>query len=469
MSSTASSGYAPGAVPPASDWNWMDWRQGQWVRHLDEANLRGADLFDDATGNVYRVSATAPTYGVGQPLTQKPSGSGVYWFEGARLVVDPSNPDWPAQTFAAGSTNYVHIRPQQATTARETVPEILVNTFASVLTYATILQVVAGGATVTSVTDLVDQGIAADLPWTHLAEVVINPAAGGPASLEVQFPNSVLTPGVKIGPQGGATQDALQVTGGSAGGAVVAEASGADTMTVTQTGASACINATNTGGGIGYAATVATTGAGVSVQASGGANGLFTSVVGGGSPLINVPVALAPTTPTNGDMYLLSGGGNLASRYREGGVTYFNHSSQDGPTPSFSQSITTTTLGPSTGPTTLQTVNYFMRQGGTYRMVFQCLHGGDENCSTLVSYDCRVNGAALPGANARVFDPPLGCYQFNVFPGVAYYTGTFYYVYDYVSALADGTYTIDFRATTTAGFNNRIFTNKTIEIFCIYS
>lgn len=467
MSSTASSGYAPGAVPPASDWNWMDWRQGQWVRHLDESNLRGADLFDAATGNVYRVSATAPTYTVAGPLTQTPSGSGVYWFEGARLVVDPSNPDWPAQTFAAGSTNYVHIRPQQATTARETVPEILVNTTAIVAGYATILQVVTGGATVTSVTDLVSQGIAADLPWTHLAEVVINPATGGPASLDVQFPNSVLNPGVKISPQGGATQDALQVTGGSTGGAVVAEASGADTMTVTQTGASACINATNTGGGIGLAATVATTGAGVSVQASGGANGLFSSVTGGGSPLILVPVALGPTVPTNGDLYLLSGGGVSALRYREGGVTRFAHASQDGPAPFYTINAATQTMPPSTGPTTIASTSYAFRQGGVYRIVWSCIHGGVTTSTTRLSYDCRINGVAQSGANARTFDPPYGIYQANV--GGTEFTGTWWYSTHYTHALADGNYTVDFRVTASAGVGNRQVANRILEIICIYS
>ena len=468
MSSTASSGYAPGAVPPASDWNWMDWRQGQWVRHLDEANLRGADLFDDATGNVYRVSATSPTYTVAGPLTQTPSGSGVYWFEGARLVVDPSNPDWPAQTFAAGSTNYVHIRPQQATTARETVPEILVNTSASVATYATILRVVTGGATVTSVTDLVDQGISADLPWTHLAEVVISPAAGGPSSLDVQFPNSVLNPGAWIRPQGGATQDALRVTGGSAGRAIVAEASGAATIQVSQTGASACISAQNTGGGIGVAATVATSGAGVSVQATGGANGVFVDASGGGgAPLIMTPLPLAPTTPTDGEIFLQSGAAHLGHKWRVDGVRRTSYASQDGIGSVFAQNTATLTVGPST-TSTLATVNATLRNGGLYRLTFYCLHGGVYTATTRVRYECRVNGVALPGANLITVDPPVGAWQFNT-GGTAQNTGCYYFTYPYFSLLADGIYAIDLRATVTAGTGNRQFTSRMVEVFCLYS
>ncbi len=462
----ASSGWAYAEKPTHGDLNWILWSQGEWQEHFHERVLRASDLLD-TTSTVYRLSRTALDYLVGGPLTQTPTASAVYLWQGARLVLDSAAVG--SQTFAALSTNYVHIRPQQAGTSRDPGPEILVSTNPAESGYATILVVVTGAATVTSVAEAtVQDGPRVVAPFEFRESVAINQQSGGPAALEVVYEDSMVAPGVRIAPSGTATQNALRVEPPSGAVAVLAVGTSTDSILVAdQAGTGRAIYATKSGpsGIVIEAEALGAAGTALQVTASAGADGVvIDSTAGGGAPLVVTPSALGPSSPGDGAIWTLQGQTYAAVRFRESSKDYLVHASQDGPLPQIAMTTGTSTLAAGSGTTTIQSLSAYLRSGGTYRIIWSCLHGRTAGTTAVPSYTCRVNGVAEAGANARAVWIPEG----TVMVGTNF-TGTWYYPAIYTWAGADGFVTIDMRITMSAGTSSCTFANRAIVVETIYA
>jgi hypothetical protein len=464
----ASTGYALAAIPTHSDINWLFWSYGVWLRFLQSFYMRCSDVWATNPAQVYRLSRTALAWQVGGPLSQFPSQSAVYLWGGQRLAVYASQS--VAQVFAPATTNYVHLRAQPSETSRDPQPEILVSTNSSEVGYATVSVVVTGAATISSVTEAtVVDGYRVLAPADHRAPVEITPSTGGGAALAIAYRNSGIAPGVTIAPQVGALQTALSVQAPSANRAILANGTSSDNiLEVSQAGVGRALYATKSGasGIVAEVEAVGAAGIALQVTASAGADGIeIDSTAGGGNPLVVEPSALGPTVPRNGSIYPLLGLGYAAWRFREGGKSYIIHASQDGPLPQRVLNTSTSTLNGGSGTTTIQTISAYFRNGGTYRIEWDVVHGRTFGSTAQCAYTCRIGGAAQSGANALNFAIPD--------PGAVaagtYFVGTFRYFTLYVHGGADGFVTVDFQVTMTAGTNAHTFTNRSISIETIYA
>lgn len=485
---TASNGYGAFAEVPHEDFNWLFWRGGLWAKYLDEASVHASDIHDPGTGYAYRISAAGVAATVAGGLAQQLASGGVYLLDGARLEVIPASVG--TLTYADNTTNYIHIR-SSADTERRNCADVLVSTNASEAGYQRVQDVVTLAGVVTASTEptggpgpvevwLPEQIPTAKTGWLSIDQ---DPALwGGPEGLRVDFANSLsVAAGVVFAAKAGATQGAVQIepdVAGAFGVRVLSPGAGAPVLVQadqTGIGSNYAGQFTHSDGGIALLAQAAQGGGGAAGKAlrvnadSGAAGAEFASInAAAQAPVRIVPQALAPATPTEGDIHVSAGGAWTALRFLESGLLRSVFSGQDGIAPYILLSTGTITLPPSTGPTNLQAGNYFFRQNGQYLVLVGCLQGGDANVSTLVQYDVRINATALPGVNARVVDPAFGQYQANTGLG-PYFTSYFAYPTIYTHLLADGSYAVDFRATTTAGLNDREFTNRVILIFALTS
>lgn len=463
----ASAGYAYAEKPTHGGLNWLLWDQAEWTKHLHAQVLRASDLLD-TTATVFRLTRSSLDYLVGGPLTQTPTSGGVYLWQGIRLSLDPAV--LGAQTFAAGSTNYVHIRAQQATTSRDPSPEVLVSLNQAESGYAAILVVTTGGATVTAVSEpALQDGPRVVAPLEFGESVRIEQTTGGPAALEVVYKNSGVAPGVRIAPGAGATQAALRVESPSADSAILAVGtSTSDLVVLDQSGTGRALYATKSGpsGIVAEVEALGAAGTALQVTASAGADGVvIDSTAGGGAPLVITPSALGPSAPGEGAIWTLQGQTYAALRYRESSIDRIVFASQDGPYPQSTITTSTSTLAAGSGTTTIQSLSAYLRQGGTYRIRWAALHGRTAGTTAIPSYTCRVNAVAEAGANARAVWIPEG----NAMVGT-YFTGTWYYENPaYYWAGADGFVTIDIQITMSAGTSSCTFTNRLIAVDCLYS
>lgn len=462
----ASAGYAYAEKPTHGGLNWLLWDQAEWTKHLHAQVLRASDLLD-TTATVFRLSRSSLDYLVGGPLTQTPTSGGVYLWQGIRLSLDPAV--LGAQTFAAGSTNYVHLRAQQATTSRDPSPEVLVSLNPAESGYATIRVVTTGGATVTAVSEpALQDGPRVVAPLEFGENVLIEQTTGGPAALEVRYKNSGVAAGVRIAPAVGAGQVALRVESPSADSAILATGSSSSDLVVVDQGSTGrAIYATKSGasGIVAEVEALGAAGTALQVTASAGADGVvIDSTAGGGAPLVITPSILGPSAPEEGAIWTLKGQTYAALRYREGGDRIV-YASQDGPYPQSALTTSTSTLAAGSGTTTIQSLSAYLRQGGTYRIRWAALHGRTAGTTAVPSYTCRIKAAPEPGAHARAVWIPDGTAQAGT-----YFTGTWYYENPaYYWAGDDGFVTIDMQITMSAGTSSCTFTNRLIAVDCIYS
>lgn len=464
----AVAGWPAGAKVPHENINWLFYSGGSWARYADHATLRAADLFG-AASDVVRLSAVPAAPQVGGGLVQTLDVGGKYYVGGARLVLDPvlNGP----LTYAAGSTNYVHARVRDATD-RLPCAELLVSLNPSEPGYGTIFSATTDATTVTATAEAT---VYRDLPvllgLSSEAHISIDQGvefAGGPA-LYVEYRDSAAIAGVHIVGKVGATQGALEidVPDAAAFGVrinPVAGAVAAQLLEVEQVGAGSGIGSVfshSDGGGAFYA--WAAQGAGGldgragTFEARENAAGLvcWASSVSSQAAFRLLPAMFAPTNPTDGDFWSFTGGTNLY--WRANSTTFQLWNSQDGPNASASRSTTTTTVAAATGPITLTSLNYFFRFGGTYRIKVSCNQGRTAGTTAIAQYTARIGATALSGLNLQAVDIPTGgsgvgtqlnsCFTDEVI---------------YTHALADGSYTITFETTTTAGTSSNVYDNKTI-------
>lgn len=463
---TATSGYSPGSKLPASSFNWLQWLQGQWLRELAETRQGISDYLAQTASVPYRVGATTLGFLIGGGLVQSPTSTGTWYVDGRRLQIAAGS---GALTFAPSSVNYIHIRPRQDPATREVTPEIVVNTAASLATYATPVRVTTGVATITEVAELSEEGPAVVVPWTFLDHVTIDQTlSSGPPALSVSFPTSGASAGVYFQVDAGATRDALliDVTGaGSDGTGLMIDHAGAfNGATIVHAGTGIGLEVQASGGGDGVRSTV-TGGAGeaaVRAISTSGADGIVVDSTGGGVPLLLTPLNLDPSSPGNGAIWMAAGGSYLSLKTRSG-VTRYVHQSQDGPDPTEVLTLAATSMGGGAGPTTLQSISYFCRNGGSYRVTFEYVSGRTQGSTSIPQIDCRAGGSTLSGLALLVQD------HSNPNNVGTYNTGVFHVTRTYVHGGADGFVTFDMRSTTTAGTGNTTYANRRIEVAPIRS
>jgi hypothetical protein len=477
---TSVSGYAFNSPIPASHWNWITNTVGQWERYLDAQTLKIEDVHTPASG-VYRLADAPAAPSAGGPLVQPLAVGAVYLVDGERFYLGP---DSGPLTYANNTTNYVHIR-SRPLTDRSPTPDVLVSTNASEPGYATILEVVTGGGIVVVSTEIV--GVSAYLPYTRPIKtsgwLEIEPQAPwnfNPALRVTGAQVSPIVARISAHPSGaGGVLDLVPSTTSSFGVRVQAAAGAAGPMVQTiQTGLGSepAIRCGHTQGGRGIRVT--------GERGGGGTGGALIRVESGEeicgidvdsvhptaqAPLRLRPMAFFPFNPTDGDVYLLQGAGPGAFRFQGGGDLRQAHSSKDGVAPGQSLTTTQITLGPSTGFTTLVSRNVYFRQNGRYLILVSTLQGGHGSATTLVTYQIRVDGTALPGASGILSDPAVGSAQNAAFPSLVYLTSTFSMNYVYTHSAADGVYSVDLRASTSFGSNQRAFSHRSIIVFTLDS
>ncbi len=462
MSSTASDGYAQNAIPAVSEWNWMLYDNGLWTRYFHERTVRTTDLFDASIAEVYRVSEDPLSYTVAGPLAQSATTGGTYYWQGDRLVIPAGG---AAQTFAPATTNYVHLRTQSSETSRDPATEVLVSTNATETDYIAVLSVTTDATTVTGQTDLAVDGPEAFSPWTFKDRIAIDQVnSSAQEALRVEYPTSVTTPGVQILAKAGASRTGLTVDTTAGTGTAVRGVcdSASSCFFVEHSGSGAGVQIENSGSGAGLNILNTTSSAnGVYVSLNTAGSGVRIAATAGASALTIEPLSLDPTSPIDGDVWVLDGGGSNGLRFREDGVTRYAYSSQDGP--NVAQALTTSTATISSATTTsLASTSYTFRNGGVYMIRWKTLTGRDAGGTRQPTFQCRINSAAVSGGSFAV-DLPTGAAFTN---GT---TGRIGHDLLYTHAAADVSYTVDLRVVSDGGGGNLYFTNRSIDIICVSS
>lgn len=462
VSSTASDGYAPAAIPAVFEWNWMFYDIGLWTRYFHERTVRTTDIFDASIATVYRVSEDPLSYTVAGPLAQSAATGATYYWQGDRLVIPQGG---AAQTFAAASTNYVHLRTQSSETSRDPATEVLVSTNSSETGYATVLEVTTDATTVTAQTDLTTDGPETFSPWTFKDRIAINQTnSSAQEALRVEYPTSISTPGVQILAKAGAARTGLTVdTTAGTGTAIRAVADSTQPAVFAEhSGSGAGLQVENSGSGAGVNVINTTSSAdSIAVSQNTAGTGVRITSTGGASALTIAPLSLDPTSPIEGDVWLFDTGAAAALRYYETGKTRIAYASQDGPNAVQALSTGTVTVNSAT-TTPLQTVNYTFRNGGIYMIRWATLAGRDAGGARTLTLSCRINAGVVTGGSFFV-DLPTGS---------AFVGGTVNRLgHDllYTHGVGDATYAVDLQVASNAGAGNLYFTNRTIDIICVSS
>lgn len=439
----ATGGYGKNATPTSQEWNWLNWTVGEWTRHFHTESLRTYDVWD-VSATVWRTTGAAPGLQIGGPLSQVLNSGAVYLWEGKRLEVDPSL--MPALVFPPSATSYVHIRPNPDPVSRDVLPEFLVSGNSSEAGYATILQVITSPFVVSghSESSSVVAGLGVetrlsfakglDVPYTGLTSA---------SALSITVP-PMSAPALEVAADSANTATLVNLYSGQ-GPTIEAESEASSALEATGNGADPTISATATDSGPAILATASGTG-----------------------PQIRMaPKAAAPAPAVAGDFYLLSGEGPEALRYHEG-ARYYIHASRDGVAPATIFNTGASLFPPSTGPTTVATLNYLFRNGGLYKVEFNSVYGGGPFETTFIRFTCRIGGAGLPGVNPLEVDPVLGTVQYNLGTNPTF-PGSFHHSIIYEHSGADLTLAVDMQVTTTAGSGLRRIKNRGINVFCLRS
>lgn len=460
--STASSGFPALDTLPARSYNWIGYYVAQWLRFHEEQAVQLGELCEFATATAYRISASPLNFSPGGPLTQGPTTDSVYYSEYGRIRFRPGITQF---TFPAASTVYVHARPQPDPTLRDVEPDYVIDAAPAVLGYAALCAVTTDATTVVSVTDVSGAGIICPSPWLFRDSVSIAQTySSGPSALAVDWPSSGVTAGVTLIAQPGAIRDGLRVQindGGVADGrvATVDAWTTFPALTVVQagTGEGAVLTApgdvvvaTTTSGAALKGQVADATAAAVVADATGAA---------GADAIVLEPLAFAPSPGRAGGLWIVAGLGAYALQYRllAAGVLRYAHASQDAIRVTQAFTSASTSVGPATGPVTLQTLTVWCYSGGTYEIAYEYFGGRTQGSTCIPQIDCRVAGATIPGAGLAVFDHPN---PNNV--GGPYTTCTYHRTYRYTHGGADGFVTFDMRTTTTAGAGTTSYASRGI-------
>lgn len=462
---TASDGFPPGSTLPARSYNWVAYFTSQWLRFHEEQGVQLDDLFEFGTTAAYKVTSAAVDFVIGGPLTQSSTVEAVYYSSYGRIRVKAGLTQF---TFPPASTTYIHAKPQPDPTSRDVEPAFVLDNSPTLAGYTTLTEVVTDATTIVSVTDLTPAGVTTPSQWTYKDAVAITQTySSGPAALAVTWPSGAFAAAVTLIAQGGAVRDGLFVQindGGTADGrplvvdawttfaatAISQSEPVTNALEVTAVAGDA-VTATVSGAGRALVATVADPGAAAAeIDASGAA---------GADALVLTPLAVSPTPGRAGGLWVLGGFGSYALQFRDvaAGPYRYVHSSQDTSRALVAFTALALSVGPATGPVTLQTTTRWCVQGGTYLIVYE-YHGGRTQGSTCIpQIDCRVAGATIPGGALQVFDHPN---PNNV--GGPYTTVTFHRTYLYYHGGASAFVTFDMRTTTTAGAGTTSYANRAI-------
>lgn len=469
---TAAPGYPSGSPVPHEAWNWLMCYNGGWGRYLDESSSHWEDANDPGTGFAYRLSPTAATATIAGGLVQPLAQGATYLCGSARLLLDVTLAG--NLTYTASTINYVHIKSGDPD-SRSPAADVYVSTNATEVGYYAILKVTTDVGSVTACEEVpgaVFGYLPSSVPQDWTGYLHLYPSDPNANALRVRYDNTVVVgAAVSIEGQAGATPGCLDLVPDAAsafGIQCYGPGSGTNLLldfkkTGVGTGVTAQIQHTDGGTALflyadeGAAATA--TGRALTVSCDNDAAGAVFQAVSPGAqaPVRILPTAWDPNTPTDGDVWIRQGSGSGARCYQEGGTVYQEYASQDGPNLASTRNVAIVTIGAATGPINLATLNYYFRNGGTYRIRVGTLQGRTAWSTCIPQYTVKVAGVVQPGLNLVPVDVATGG------SGVGnQMVSSFWDEIVYIHGGADGVFAITFDVTTTAGTNSYVAQNRAI-------